>query len=625
MTDLLRVLWVRRAGIIVLDMVIVAIAWLGAYWLRFNFSTIPVSFLNQAFHSLPLLLAMQAAIFAWFGVFRGVWRFTSVPDLVRILKAVFLGATLATVVLFAVFRLEQVPRSVPFFYFLLLLVMLTGIRLAYRWMKEESLVPVAGRRVLIVGAGEAGDLLARDMLRHHNAGYMPVAYVDDRPRRQGREVRGIPVRGGVEDIPRLVHVLRADLILLALPSASTRQMRRAVSFCEQAGVPFKTLPNLEELINGEVSVSGIREVSIEDILGRDPVSLDWDAIRAGLQGRKVMVTGAGGSIGSELCRQLARLQPSLLILAENSEFSLYRIESELKRVFPDCPLVACLADVTDKARMGQLFGDHQPEVVFHAAAYKHVPLLEHQVREAVRNNVRGTRTVAELAAAHGCFEFVLISTDKAVNPTSVMGTTKRLAEIYCQNLDRHSSTRFITVRFGNVLDSAGSVVPLFREQIAGGGPVTVTHEEIERYFMTIPEACQLIMQASVIGQGGEIFVLNMGEPVKIRDLAEQMIRLSGKIPGQDIEIEYIGLRPGEKLYEELFHCDEALKSTSHQEILLAQHRMVDWDNLQDGVATLDRACDSLNDAVLLEELQRFVPESRLTAAVAVPAKPVAHS
>ncbi len=614
----------RRAGIVVLDMLVAAIAWLGAYWLRFNFSTIPEPFLNQAFHSLPLLLLMQAAIFAWFGVFRGVWRFTSVPDLVRILKAVFLGATLATVVLFAVYRLEQVPRSVPFFYFLLLLVMLTGTRLAYRWMKEESFVPVAGRRVLIVGAGEAGDLLARDMLRHRDAGYMPVAYVDDRPRRQGREVRGIPVRGGVEEIPRLVHVLRADLILLALPSASTRQMRRAVSFCEQAGVPFKTLPNLEELINGEVSVSGLRAVAIEDILGRDPVSLDWDAIRAGLAGRRVLVTGAGGSIGSELCRQLARLQPSQLILAENSEFNLYRIDSELSRVLPDCKVSACLADVADKARMEQLFVDYKPDVVFHAAAYKHVPLLEHQVREAVRNNVRGTRTVADLAAAHGCFEFVLISTDKAVNPTSVMGTTKRLAEIYCQNLDQHSTTRFITVRFGNVLDSAGSVVPLFREQISSGGPVTVTHEEMERYFMTIPEACQLIMQASVIGQGGEIFVLNMGEPVKIRDLAEQMIRLSGKVPEQDIEIKFIGLRPGEKLYEELFHCDEALKATSHKEILLAQHRTVDWQVLQDGVATMDSACDTLDEGVLLEQLQRFVPESRLTASASAQAKSIAH-
>ncbi|WP_334223852.1 polysaccharide biosynthesis protein [Thiosocius teredinicola] len=624
MTDLLHILWVRRAGIVVLDMLVAAIAWLGAYWLRFNFSTIPEPFLNQAFHSLPLLLLMQAAIFAWFGVFRGVWRFTSVPDLVRILKAVFLGATLATVVLFAVYRLEQVPRSVPFFYFLLLLVMLTGTRLAYRWMKEESFVPVAGRRVLIVGAGEAGDLLARDMLRHRDAGYMPVAYVDDRPRRQGREVRGIPVRGGVEEIPRLVHVLRADLILLALPSASTRQMRRAVSFCEQAGVPFKTLPNLEELINGEVSVSGLRAVAIEDILGRDPVSLDWDAIRAGLAGRRVLVTGAGGSIGSELCRQLARLQPSQLILAENSEFNLYRIDSELSRVLPDCKVSACLADVADKARMEQLFVDYKPDVVFHAAAYKHVPLLEHQVREAVRNNVRGTRTVADLAAAHGCFEFVLISTDKAVNPTSVMGTTKRLAEIYCQNLDQHSTTRFITVRFGNVLDSAGSVVPLFREQISSGGPVTVTHEEMERYFMTIPEACQLIMQASVIGQGGEIFVLNMGEPVKIRDLAEQMIRLSGKVPEQDIEIKFIGLRPGEKLYEELFHCDEALKATSHKEILLAQHRTVDWQVLQDGVATMDSACDTLDEGVLLEQLQRFVPESRLTASASAQAKSIAH-
>jgi FlaA1/EpsC-like NDP-sugar epimerase len=440
---------------------------------------------------------------------------------------------------------------------------------------------------------------------------MPVAFVDDRERRRGREVRGIPVVGSIEEIPRLVEALEIDLILLALPSASTAQRRRAVAYCEQSGVKFQTLPKLDELLAGEVSISGLREVSIEDILGRDPVSLDWQAIRNGLQGRRVMVTGAGGSIGSELCRQLARLGPSRLILVENGEYNLYQIEAELHGRAPDCALEPALADVTDARRMEQLFSAHQPEVVFHAAAYKHVPLLEGQVREAVRNNVLGTRVVADLADRHGCLEFVLISTDKAVNPTSVMGTSKRLAEIYCQNLDGRSDARFITVRFGNVLDSAGSVVPLFRRQIAAGGPVTVTHPDMERYFMTIPEACQLIMQASVIGRGGEIFVLNMGEPVKIRDLAEQMIRLSGRVPGRDIEIRYIGLRPGEKLYEELFHDDEALQATAHADILLARHRRVDWDELSNGIDRLAMACTTLDEAALLEQLRHFVPESRL--------------
>jgi len=591
----------------------VVLAWFGAYWLRFNLGAIPDAYLTRALEVVPFLVLIQGGLFRFFGVFRGVWRFTSLPDLVRIIKAVVSGTLLLTLFSFLVFRLVEVPRSVPFFYLLLLVGLMTGMRLAYRWLKEKSLVPVSGKRVLVVGAGEAGELLVRDLLRNPDSGYMPVAFVDDRVRRHGKEVRGVPVAGAIEDIPRLVDTMQIDLILLALPSASTRQRRRAVNFCEQSGAKFQTLPNLEELLTAGVSIGNLREVSIEDILGRDPVSLDWQAIRSGLCGRKIMVTGAGGSIGTELCRQLARLKPATLIMLENCEFNLYQVESAMRSEFPECQLEVCLADVTDAPRIEQAFDRYRPDVVFHAAAYKHVPLLEAQVREAVRNNVLGTRRVADCAHRYGCYEFVLISTDKAVNPTSVMGGTKRLAEIYCQNLDSRSNTRFITVRFGNVLDSAGSVVPLFRRQIASGGPVTVTHEDMERYFMTIPEACQLIMQASVIGGGGEIFVLNMGEPVKIRVLAEQMIRLSAKAPGKDIEIKYIGLRPGEKLYEELFHHDEHLQPTVHQEILLAQYRKVDWDQLSEGVAALERGCLGLDETMLLQQLRKFVPESRLQA------------
>ena len=606
-----QILWVRRTGIITLDLLMVVLAWFGAYWLRFNFGAIPDAYLDRALGVAPYLVAIQAVLFRIFGVFRGVWRFTSLPDLIRIIKAVVAGTLLLTLLSFLLFRLAEVPRSVPFFYFLLLIGLMAGIRLAYRWLKEKSLAPILGKRVLLVGAGEAGELLARDLLRNPDSGYMPVAFVDDRARRHGKEVRGVPVVGAIEDIPGLVDKLEIDLILLALPSASTRQKRRAVNYCEQSGVKFQTLPNVEQLLTSGVSISDLREVSIEDILGRDPVSLDWQAIRSGLCGRKIMVTGAGGSIGSELCRQLARLEPSRLILLENSEYNLYRIEAELRKEFGDCQLDICLADVTDAPRIKQVFELYRPDVVFHAAAYKHVPLLEFQIREAVRNNVLGTRLVADCANRFGCHEFVLISTDKAVNPSSIMGTTKRLAEIYCQNLDARSQTRYVTVRFGNVLDSAGSVVPLFRRQIAAGGPVTVTHPDMERYFMTIPEACQLIMQASVIGAGGEIFVLNMGEPVKIRVLAEQMIRLSGKTPGEEIKIEYVGLRPGEKLYEELFHDDEHLQPTVHDEILLAQYRKVDWEQLDESVALLEQGCARLDEAALLKQLRKFVPESRL--------------
>jgi FlaA1/EpsC-like NDP-sugar epimerase len=487
---------------------------------------------------------------------------------------------------------------------------LSGGRILYRWFREHRLPLSAGQRVMVVGAGKAGEMLVRDLQRKGGNKYQAVAIVDDRARRQGQEVHGVPVVGVSEVIPELVEPLEIDLIMLAVPSASAVQMRRIVGFCEQSGLPFRTIPNLEALASGQVSINELREVSIEDILGRDPVSLDWDAINAGLKGRTILVTGGGGSIGSELCRQIARLGPARLVLLESSEYNLYAIELELRRQFNDIPLEILLGDVGDAATVDRLFERYQPDVVFHAAAYKHVPMLEHQVRQAVRNNVLGTRTMALAADRYGCSEFVLISTDKAVNPANVMGASKRVAEIFCQNLNGRSKTRYITVRFGNVLGSAGSVVPLFREQIAAGGPVTVTHKDMERYFMTIPEACQLIMQAAVIGQGGEIFVLDMGEPVKISFLAEQMIRLSGKEPGSDIEIRYTGLRPGEKLYEELFHEQEALEPTDHEKILLARYRKVGWEELTQAMQEMEQACSSYDEEYLLGKLKFFVPENR---------------
>jgi FlaA1/EpsC-like NDP-sugar epimerase len=361
-------------------------------------------------------------------------------------------------------------------------------------------------------------------------------------------------------------------------------------------------------MSGQVTLNQLREVSIDDLLGREPVALDWQAIESELRGKKVLVTGAGGSIGSELCRQIARLQPALLILLDSGEFNLYSIEMELSKNFSRLRISRCLNDVADRPAIEKVFAEFRPEVVFHAAAYKHVPMLEDQVREAARNNVLGTRIMAEVADSFGCEAFVMISTDKAVNPANVMGTSKRAAEVFCQNLNKRSQTRFVTVRFGNVLGSAGSVVPLFKQQIESGGPVTVTHREITRYFMTIPEACQLILQASVMGDGGEIFVLDMGEPIKIAYLAEQMIRLSGKVPGEDIDIAYTGLRPGEKLYEELFHEKEALESTHHEKILLARHREFDWQRLTEILDGMVIACNSCDEPEIRGFLRELVPE-----------------
>ncbi len=596
---------------VILDLLMVLAAWFGAYWLRFNLDTIPDRYYQYAVDSAPVVLVVQGVVLFWFGVFRGIWRFVSLADMVRILKAVFVGTALMMTVMFLVVRLGSVPRSVPTLYFILLIAFLAGPRLLYRWFTERQFVLGTGKRVLVVGAGQAGEMLVRELLRKADGGYQPVAIVDDKRRRHGRHVHGIPVVGSCEEISDLTDRLEIDLVLLAIPSASTAQMRRMVGYCEESEVPFRTVPDLDALMSGQVSINQLREVSIEDILGRDQVVLDWKAIGSSMNGRTILVTGGGGSIGSELCRQISRLNPAKLVLFENSEFNLYSIEMELRREFKDISFAFQLGSVSDVTAVRHVFQLYAPDVVFHAAAYKHVPMLEHQVREAVKNNVIGTRNVAMEAVASCCAEFVLISTDKAVNPSNVMGASKRMAEIFCQNLNMHSDTNFITVRFGNVLGSAGSVIPLFRKQIAAGGPITVTHREIERYFMTIPEACQLIMQVSVIGVGGEIFVLDMGDPVKICFLAEQMIKLSGKEPGRDIEISYTGLRPGEKLYEELFHDSEPLEPTDHEKILLARHRIVEWERLETLMGTLEAACDRYDDNELLSLIDEFVPENRI--------------
>lgn len=591
------------------DLLTIPASWLLAYWLRFNLDRIPPDFVTGALQSLPWVILIQGAIYWLFGLYRGVWRFASVPDLVRITKAVLAGTAAIVVLLFIVNRSALVPRSVPVLYLGLQLLLLAGPRLIYRWLKDHRLNLSSGQRVLIVGAGRAGEMLARDMLRDPHRAYFPLGFVDDKLRRQGAEVHGVPVLGPTEAIPELVERLGIDLLMLAIPSATAREMRRLVELCEHTGVTFRTVPELRSLMSGQVNLSQLRPVSIEDLLGREPIQLDWSAIHDGLAGRDILITGAGGSIGSELVRQIAGAGPARLILIDHSEFNLYRIEMELLEIDPTLRFSRHLLDVADASAVAALFRDERPGIVFHAAAYKHVPLLENQLRAAVRNNVIGTRIVAEAAAASGCERFVLISTDKAVNPSNVMGATKRIAESICQILDGQSACRFITVRFGNVLGSAGSVVPLFQRQIARGGPVTVTHPDIERFFMTIPEACQLIMQAATIGDGGEIFVLDMGEPIKIRYLAEQMIRLSGHEPGEEIAIDYVGLRPGEKLFEELFYASEELVATRHPKIRVARRGVgLNRAEIGQGLASLQRAAETADAVGMLAAFGMLVPE-----------------
>ncbi len=599
-----------RLGIFVHDLAMIPVAWFGAYWLRFNLESFPETFWRQALLLLPVVMLVQGGMFWYFGLYRGVWRFASIPDLLRILKASVLGVLIVAVAIFLLTRLEGVPRSVFALDGILLVLLLGGPRLAYRWTKDRHLFKGDGKRALIVGAGNSGEMLVRDMLRDTASPYRPAGFVDDNPRKIGTEIHGLPVAGACDEISEVVQRLGVDLIVIALPTATTKQLRHIIELCEATGLPFRTLPRLQDLVSGQASVKELRDVSIEDLLGREPVQLDWNSITRGLKGKAVMVTGGGGSIGAELCRQIALLKPSRLVVFERSEHNLFLIDLELRRDFPELKLVSELGDVCDTVAVERAFSSHRPDIVFHTAAYKHVPLLESQTRAAVVNNVFGTRNVARRAAQYGCATFVLISTDKAVNPTNVMGATKRVAEILCQHVQGSTKTRFVTVRFGNVLGSSGSVIPLFREQIARGGPVTVTHPAITRYFMTIPEACQLILQASVIAQGGEIFVLDMGEPIKISYLAEQLVRLSGKRVGEDIEIVYTGLRPGEKLHEELFHGEERFADTVHPKILLAHARPVDASIFQETITMLERTCDRHDESEIHDVMTRLVPELR---------------
>ena len=590
------------------DLSIVPVAWFAAYWLRFNFASIPDQFLSQAWLWLPLLLVAQSGTFVYFGLYRGDWRFASMPDLLRIIKAVTVGTLVCVAVIFLFTRLQSIPRSVFPAYWLLLIVGLGTPRFFYRWIKDRKLYLGQGQRVLIAGAGRAGEMLARDLLRDPERTLEPVGFVDDMKRKQGADIHGIRVLGRCDQLPELVKRLDVDIVLLAIPSARSPQIRRIVEYCEAANVPFRSIPCMQDLIAGRVSINTLREVSIEDLLGRDPVKLDREAIRNELSGRCVLISGGGGSIGTELCRQVAKLAPSKLVLLENCEYNLFRIENELRKNFPGIELHPVLGDVADAVTVEHLYSTHKPDVTYHAAAYKHVPMLESQVREAIQNNVCGTKIMALAADRHRCNTFVLISTDKAVNPANIMGASKRIAEIFCQNLSQRSATRFITVRFGNVLGSDGSVVPLFRQQIESGGPVTVTHPDMMRYFMTIPEACQLILQAESMGKGSEIYVLDMGEPVSITYLAEQMIQLSGNEPGKDIEIVYTGLRPGEKLYEELFHEKEQLTGTRHEKIFLANHRQIEWELLDRTISEMETACASYDEQSLLKGIAILVPE-----------------
>jgi FlaA1/EpsC-like NDP-sugar epimerase len=599
---------VYRWRIILHDMLVIPAAWFAAYWLRYNLEAIPEIFLLSAWAALPVVIAVQTVTNIFVGVHRGEWRFVSLPDLSLIVRSVLVGTTAIAFTLFLVAeRLQYVPRSVFILYALILAGLMSGSRLFYRLLKDRHFSTRSGRKVVILGAGAAGEQLLRDLTRNHPNRYNIVAFLDDDPSKIGRQIHRVPIVASPDVLQDLIYRWDIDLVLIAVPSANDEQMQRLVTICEKAKIEFRTLPGAHELVSGRIQIGDMREVRIDDLLGRDPVKLDWHRVKHSLCDKTVLVTGAGGSIGSELCRQLASVCNAHLVLFDQSEYNLYRIEEELRERFPDVQLTPVLGDICDQAAVRHVFERYAPASVFHAAAYKHVPLLEGQVREAIKNNALGTRIVADLAHEKGVEKFVLISTDKAVNPSSLMGACKRVAEIYCQQLASQSKTSFITVRFGNVLGSAGSVVPKFQQQIKKGGPITVTHKEMTRYFMTITEATQLILEASAMGEDGRIYVLDMGQPVLISELAEQLIRLSGKEPGEEIKIVYTGLRAGEKLHEELFHDEENLTSTEYEKIHLAATRHVDVQLVNQVYENMLAKLDSYDES-LSECLEMLVPE-----------------
>lgn len=561
---------VRTALAMLHDVVAAAVAWSLAFWLRLNLE-LPADYAAVMLQTLPLVVPVQAFLFWRFGLYRGLWRYASVHDLRLIVVAVTVAGLAVPSLLVLLRIVDPVPRSVFLLDPLLLLVMMGGSRLAYRTWKDgriASLAKIDAMPVLVLGAGHTADALIRELSA--TCSWRVVGLLDDAESKQGRQLHGVPVRGKLADLARVAADLQVAHVIIAMPTVSHRVRRYALKLATEAGLKVMTVPSFDDIVSGKVTVSQLRKVELDDLLGRDPVVLDSAGLAGLISDAPVMVTGAGGSIGSELCRQIARFRPASLILFEVSEFALYRIEQELRVTHPDLQIVCAVGDVRNRARVEQILRGYRPRILFHAAAYKHVPLMEEvNTWEALQNNVLGTYVVAAAAAQAAVGTFVLISTDKAINPANVMGASKRLAEMVCQAMQKEAGTRFVMVRFGNVLGSAGSVIPKFRKQIATGGPVMVTHPEVTRYFMSVPEAAQLVLQAGVMGAGGEVFVLDMGKPVRIVDLARDMIRLSGYAE-TEIKIVFTGLRPGEKLHEEIVADGEQTLPTVHPKLRIAR-------------------------------------------------------
>jgi len=604
-----------------IDLAVLALALTLAFGLRFDFD-LPPQMLKRFLFLLPYVVLFEFAVLTLFGIPRFAWRYVGLREAGRIALAVGVVSTIFLTVRFVVglqvgetpiLQYAIIPAGVIVINAVLAFLGIAGVRIARRLMYERR---SAGKhrgtsettKILLVGAGRAGVQVARELKRRPDLGLEAVGFIDNDRMKLGTEIQGVRVLGSSEQLTELCKRHGVSEVVITIASASGATIRELVHQADEAGVTAKIIPGISDILHGKVNLSRIRSVSIEDLLGREAVHLETDLVGEMLASKTVLVTGAGGSIGSELCRQIALLKPSTIVLVERAEPALFAIMRELRTRFTGVTIEPALCDVTDLERLTTVFQRYEPHAVFHAAAHKHVPLMEWNPGEAIKNNVFGTKNVADVADRFGVQAMVLVSTDKAVNPTSVMGATKRIAELYVQSMSERSQTRFVSVRFGNVLGSTGSVIPIFQDQIKRGGPVTVTHPEMKRYFMTIPEASQLVMQAGAMGEGGEIFVLDMGEPVKIVDLAHDLIKLSGLEPGIDVKVEFCGVRPGEKLFEELGFDAEKMAKTRHKKIFIGKHQATTWDELQQGMQQLRRLGVAWTREEVDAGLRRLVPE-----------------
>lgn len=607
---------IRAKLLVLLDVVLINISILFAYLMRFDgdLSSMPYEIKKNIVYVFIAATVVKIVSFALFKLYNSLWRYASIHEMINIVGATFVGNVISMSCVFILRVLAErgtviievtVPASLFIIAFLTDIFLIGGSRFAYRVfrraIKGEVIRFKNCKRVLIIGGGNAGAIIISELKRHTELNSIPVAIIDEDSYKIGKEINGVPIVGSNKDIVDVIIKKKIDEAIIAIPSAANKVINEIYNECSKTNCKVKILPSVAQLIDETVVMQKVRDVNIEDLLGREPVNLDVEGISSYIAGQVVLVTGGGGSIGSELCRQIASFKPRQLVILDNYENNAYDIQNELLYQYPDLNLVTIIANIREKHRMDSIFKKYRPNVVFHAAAHKHVPLMEANPTEAIKNNVFGTLNVAECADKFGVRRFVLISTDKAVNPTNIMGATKRIAEMIIQAINKHSKTEFVAVRFGNVLGSNGSVIPLFKKQIEQGGPVTVTHPEVTRFFMTIPEAVQLVIQAGAMAKGGEIFVLDMGQPVRIYDLARNLIKLSGFEPDEDIKIEFSGLRPGEKLYEELLMDEEGLKSTANHKIFVAQPVFTDF-------ALLKREIDCLKEIIMTDadEVMNYV-------------------